>query len=217
MIRVLLAADALLVRAGLESLLKEGGGVEVVGSVPADPEQLARQIADRRPDVVVLEWERREEPSPSLSAFGAESHGPEFVVLTDESHASHASWMAEALRAGVRAVLPRDATAEELRAAVAAAAAGLVTLHPETINLLLAGPQAAAPASIASTPQHLTPREIEVLGMMAEGLGNKEIAWRLGISEHTVKFHIGSIFTKLDAASRTEAVTIGIRQGLIIL
>jgi DNA-binding CsgD family transcriptional regulator len=65
--------------------------------------------------------------------------------------------------------------------------------------------------------QALTPREIEVLGMLAEGLGNKAIAWRLDISEHTVKFHVGSILAKLNASSRTEAVTLGIRQGLILL
>jgi DNA-binding CsgD family transcriptional regulator len=63
----------------------------------------------------------------------------------------------------------------------------------------------------------LTPREIEVLGMLAEGLGNKSVARRLSISEHTVKFHVSSIFTKLNAKSRTEAVTLGARLGLIML
>jgi NarL family two-component system response regulator YdfI len=213
-IRVLIAADALLVRAGLEALLKESAGVEVVGSIPSA--QLARQVVDLRPDVVVLEWERHDEGlSPSSLAFGDfgdEPRGPEFVLLTDEIQAA---WVAEALRAGVRAVLPRDATAEELEAAVTAAAAGLVAIHPETANSLLN--TAPATASAARTPQSLTPREVEVLRMLAEGLGNKEIAWQLGISEHTVKFHVGSIFTKLDAASRTEAVMIGVRLGLIIL
>jgi DNA-binding CsgD family transcriptional regulator len=69
----------------------------------------------------------------------------------------------------------------------------------------------------APPTQPLTPREIEVLGMLAEGLGNKTIARRLGISEHTVKFHVGSILAKLDASSRTEAVTLGARRGLIML
>jgi DNA-binding CsgD family transcriptional regulator len=69
----------------------------------------------------------------------------------------------------------------------------------------------------APPAQQLTPREIEVLGMLAEGLGNKTIARRLGISEHTVKFHVGSILAKLDASSRTEAVTLGARRGLIML
>jgi DNA-binding CsgD family transcriptional regulator len=69
----------------------------------------------------------------------------------------------------------------------------------------------------AAPQQALTPREIEVLAMLADGVGNKTIAWRLGISEHTVKFHVGSILAKLNASSRTEAVTLGIRQGLIML
>nr|WP_228035594.1 response regulator transcription factor [Oculatella sp. LEGE 06141] len=69
----------------------------------------------------------------------------------------------------------------------------------------------------ASPSQVLTPREIEVLGMLAEGLGNKAIAKRLSISEHTVKFHISSIFTKFGVSSRTEAVMLGARQGLILL
>jgi DNA-binding CsgD family transcriptional regulator len=79
---------------------------------------------------------------------------------------------------------------------------------------LLPTPARAVPAPPA---QPLTPREIEVLGMLAEGLGNKTIARRLGISEHTVKFHVGSILAKLDASSRTEAVTLGARRGLIML
>jgi two-component system, NarL family, response regulator YdfI len=215
-IRLLIAADALLVRAGLESLLKESAGVEVVGSIP--PAQLARQVVDLHPDVVVMEWERHDEEhsfsSIAFGAFGDEPRGPEFVLLTDETHAA---WVFEALRAGARAVLPRDATAEELEAAVTAAAAGLVAIHPEIANSLLNNAPAPATASAGRTPQSLTPREVEVLRMLAEGLGNKEIAWQLGISEHTVKFHVASIFTKLDAASRTEAVMIGVRLGLIIL
>jgi NarL family two-component system response regulator YdfI len=215
-IRVLIASDTLLVRAGLEALLKGSAGLEVVGSIP--PVQLARQVIDLRPDVVVLEWERHDEGgSPSSIAFGAfgdEPRGPELVLLTDETHAD---WVAEALRAGARAVLPRDATAEELEAAVTAASAGLVAMHPETANSLLNSAPSPATAAAARTPQSLTPREVEVLRMLAEGLGNKEIAWQLGISEHTVKFHVGSIFTKLDATSRTEAVMIGVRLGLVIL
>ncbi len=214
MIRVLIAANALLVRAGLEALLKESTGSEVVGSIPSA--QLARQIIDLRPDVVVLEWERHDEGfSPSsiaLGVFGDEPRRPEFVLLTDESHAP---WVFNALRAGVRAVLPRDATTEELEAAIIAAAAGLVTMHPDTADSLLNS--APSPAHTLTATQSLTPREVEVLRMLAEGLGNKEIALQLGISEHTVKFHVGSIFTKLDATSRTEAVMTGVRLGLIIL
>ena len=70
---------------------------------------------------------------------------------------------------------------------------------------------------IQEAVEELTPREVEVLRMMAEGLGNKEIAARLGISDHTVKFHISSILAKIGASTRTEAVTLGIRMGLILL
>lgn len=203
MIRVLIAADTLLVRAGLEALLKGSGEFEVVGSAPTT--LVAQQVAELRPDVVVMDWERHEEEI----AFRDEA--PEVVLLTDETQAA---WVIEALRAGARAVLPRDATAGELAAAVIAAAAGLVAMHPETASALLNS--APAPAGEAAA-QSLTPREVEVLRMLAEGLGNKEIARQLGISEHTVKFHLGSIFTKLDATSRTEAVMTGIRLGLIIL
>jgi DNA-binding NarL/FixJ family response regulator len=116
----------------------------------------------------------------------------------------------------VRAVLPRESEPEEIVSAVHAAASGLLILHPDSIEILL--PALSLPTRSTMAPQEsLTPREIEVLGMLAEGEGNKGIARRLGISEHTVKFHVGSILAKLEASSRTEAVTIGVRQGLIML
>jgi DNA-binding NarL/FixJ family response regulator len=118
-------------------------------------------------------------------------------------------------RSGVRAVLPRQATAEEVIAAIEAAAAGLVVLHPDSADALQAVPSSAGRAWSAAQP--LTPREAEVLAMMAEGLANKIIASRLSISEHTVKFHIASIFAKLGASSRTEAVTIGVRTGRVMI
>jgi two-component system, NarL family, response regulator YdfI len=112
-------------------------------------------------------------------------------------------------------VLPLDATPAEILAAIAAAVEGLIVLHPELLaSMSVAGP---APQTPASADASLTPREIEVLRMLAEGLANKNIAWKLGISEHTVKFHITSIFTKLNVSSRAEAVATGMRRGLILL
>ena len=99
-------------------------------------------------------------------------------------------------------------------AAVQAAAAGLVALDPRDLEVLLAGAAHAHPPPETAA---LTARELEVLRMMAEGAANKNIAWKLGISEHTVKFHVASILGKLNAASRTEAVTTGIRKGLILI
>ena len=149
-----------------------------------------------------------------LRNLGAEPVPPAIVLLTEEARRPLG---AEALRAGVRAVLPRHASGEEIIAAIEAAAAGLIVIHPDTVGALQPGPTASTRAGVVIARQPLTPREIEVLGMIAEGLGNKIIAARLGISEHTVKFHIASIFVKLNARSRTEAVTIGVRQGLLMI
>jgi DNA-binding NarL/FixJ family response regulator len=136
------------------------------------------------------------------------------VILTDDAPGT---WASEVLRAGIRAILPRQASGNEIVAAVEAAVAGLVVLHHDLVDALLPSMPSGVRDLSTSPQQALTPREIEVLGMLAEGLGNKIIAWRLGISEHTVKFHVGSILAKLNASSRTEAVTLGIRQGLILL
>ena len=139
---------------------------------------------------------------------------PAFVLLADTPSLP---WTAEALRAGARSVLPHDATPDEIIAALEAAAAGLVTLPAELIIDLVSATRGTATRAAGPPTQPLTRREIEVLGFLAEGLANKNIAARLGISEHTVKTHVASILTKLDAFSRAEAVAIGARQGLILL
>lgn len=112
------------------------------------------------------------------------------------------------IRSGAAAVLPAQASIEELAAAVEAVAAGLIAVPAESAGLLL------APVRDHSAVP-LSPREREVLGMIASGLPNKEIAYRLGIAESTVKFHVASVMTKLNAGSRAEAVALGIRQGII--
>jgi len=216
-IRVLVAAAQPIVRAGLEALVASNPALLVVGTAPgAANGALDKAIETFRPDVVLLELEVSDGDPPARLLDGDE-FAPALVVLVDDPRGT---WAAEALRAGVRAVLPREVGAVEIVAAVEGAAAGLIVLHPGALAMLL--PLLPTPARTLSPspsmpPVALTPREVEVLGMMAEGLGNKTIAHKLGISEHTVKFHIGSIFSKLGAASRTEAVTLGARQGLIML
>ena len=115
-------------------------------------------------------------------------------------------------RAGVRGILPDTSMEVELGAAIAAIAKGWLVLPPSTIELFDLRERVAAPAA-----QILTPREIEVLVQLGAGLVNKAIAQTLHISDHTVKFHIASIFQKLNVSTRTEAVTAGIRLGLILL
>ena len=113
-----------------------------------------------------------------------------------------------ALRLGVHAILSREAAAEQIVAALYAVSAGLIAVPTESSSVIV-------PAASESLVENLTPREMETLEMLAEGLSNKQIAARLGISEHTAKFHVNSILGKLDAATRTEAVMRGIRAGLL--
>jgi two-component system, NarL family, response regulator YdfI len=131
------------------------------------------------------------------------------IVLLGE-----ATWTIDALRLGVRAVLPPDASGAEILAAIHAAAAGMAAIDPGDLESLIA---ATTPQPAAEPATALTSRELEVLRMLADGAANKTIAWKLGISEHTVKFHVAQILAKLNAGTRTEAVTLGIRQGLILL
>jgi len=150
-----------------------------------------------------------DEPPEDLIALAGRDGAPAIVVLAPDLQSA---WTGDALRSGIRAVLPGDLGVREILAAVEAAAAGLAVLHPQDIPALVA--ERPLPAAL---PQSLTPREMQVLAMLAEGHGNKTIAWKLGISEHTAKFHVASILSKLNAGTRTEAVTLGIRRGLILI
>jgi two-component system, NarL family, response regulator YdfI len=133
-----------------------------------------------------------------------------FVALIDDPDPS---WVQDSLKAGISAIVSREPSGDEVRLALEAADAGLVLLLPTTTRGLFS---AVVPTlHPAYEPEQLTARETEVLRLLSEGLGNKEIASRLSISEHTVKFHISSILGKLSVATRTEAVSQGIRRGLI--
>jgi DNA-binding NarL/FixJ family response regulator len=210
-ITVLVVASTAVARAGLESLVAASDDLRVIRSAAGT--SLARQVANIAPDVLLVEVDQRG-LGPVLREIGGSPRAPAIVVLTGDPHEA---WGPAALRARVRAVLPHQATAAEILAAIHAATVNLVVLHPSAVEALRPAAVATAPAAPGPASQLLTAREVEVLRMMADGLGNKLIAARLGISEHTVKFHIASIFAKLDAGSRTEAVTIGIRLGLILI
>jgi two-component system, NarL family, response regulator YdfI len=204
LIRVLIAASSAVIRAGLAALLVSEG-MEVVGNA-ATLDEVATLAQDAPVDVLVAELDGPGDEFPTELAA---------VLLMDPPLPE---WAVEALRGGVRGLLPRQVDAAELAGAVRAAAAGLVTVHPQFLDELLTSSSGSARGLLPLRPgQSLSPREIEVLRMLADGLGNKIIAHRLGISEHTVKFHVASIMAKLDAGSRTEAVTQGVRRGLIML
>ena len=213
MIRVLIEASSSVSQRGLENLLRASTSLQVVG-VLSDLGQLSQNLEELQPDVLIAEITGQDRTLPEEILKLSEEAPVAIVLLVDDANSERDL---DALRNGVRAVLPRNVNPVGIVAAVEAVGAGLAVLLPESLDTLLrestASPRTASPPLVEA----LTPREIEVLGMMVEGWGNKEISTRLGISEHTVKFHVASIMGKLNASSRTEAVTSGIRHGLIML
>jgi DNA-binding NarL/FixJ family response regulator len=204
--RIVVAADSPLAAARIEALLRKDSRVEVVISGPG---QLTTLAKERAASVVILALSAPT-VARALERLAGAPRMPPVIVLTSTPHAA---WTARARRRGVRAVLHRDATAEELAAAIAATTAGLLALHPDAV--LGASTPVTTPST--DTPVSLTAREIEVLEMLAEGMSNRAIALGLKISGHTVKFHVAALLGKLRVRSRTEAVTAGIRLGLISL
>jgi two-component system, NarL family, response regulator YdfI len=211
-IRVFIVAGSPLARAGLENLLA-ARDVEVVGSA-ASIEILADQLSDSAPDVVLIDssGEPLEPMMGSILASGLVSDVAVAILADGITPAASA----DALRAGIRAALPADISPEQLVAALQAVSSGLLILHPSHANEGLAAGSASSRA-LDELAESLTSRELEVLQMLAGGLSNKEIAARLNISGHTAKFHVASILGKLGAGSRTEAVALGIRRGLVLL
>jgi NarL family two-component system response regulator YdfI len=204
---VLVIAGSDQVAAAIEAMLRGHPGWRVV---VGSPPELAHVVDDLEPASVVMALP----PQAAANALQALGNRPRLLPVILLSAEPHRVWTAQGRRAGVRGVLREDATAEELTAAVAATMAGLVVLHPAAV---IARPAAGAGSRRVSEGTGLTPRELEILEMMAEGMSNRRIAARLGISGYTVKFHVASVLGKLGAATRTEAVTLGVRQGLISL
>jgi two-component system, NarL family, response regulator YdfI len=211
MIGVMVVATSPVVRAGLAAVVGSANSqMTVVGSA-ADLDTLTREIGQLQPDVVLLDLGSNPQSSiwEKLLLIQEEQYPVGFLMIVEEPESID---LEAAIRSGVKGILPDDCTESEIIAAAIAIAEGLVVLHPDFLELL------PIREKVATTPViTLTPREIEVLQMLGSGLGNKAIAKHLQISEHTVKFHISSIFQKLAVSSRTEAVTFGVRLGLIML
>lgn len=190
MIRVLLDVSSPALRAGLRALLSSDKTIKVVND----------SLDDEAADVVITsavhgslaERERSDSPSAAI------------LLLSDAPPNIH-QWRRSA---GAWGLLPADASPEELSAAVHALSQGLIV---GTSALLFES------ENELQTDGPLTERESEVLGLLSKGLANKQIAVQLGISEHTVKFHVSSIYTKLNVTNRTEAVRAGLRGGWIAL
>ncbi len=200
-LNVLIIGDNPLARMGLAALLAGQPGLVVAGQT-AGANDLPAEIDLYAPDVIVWDWGWN---TPERSADARETGVPIVALLNSAGQA------AEARAAGVSGLLLDVTDADALAAAITAAAQGLVVVAPSLLDALL-------PSGAVETPvEALTPREREVLQLVAEGLPNKTIAARLDITDHTVKFHINAIMSKLNAQSRTEAVVKATRLGLIML
>jgi two-component system, NarL family, response regulator YdfI len=192
-------------RAGLESIVRSHADFHLAGSFGAVA-SLVSFARSTELDVIVIDSDSIRDlllkPTPDAT----------IVLLTEVNDARS---IARLLRSGVRAILSRESDPDDVISAMYAVYDGLVLLSTATAESLAAvyGDQSLEVEDELS--EEITSRETEVLRMLAQGLVNKEIAARLGISEHTVKFHISSILEKLGASTRTEAVTLGIRRGLI--
>ncbi len=214
-LRVLIVAGDPLARAGLAAFLQDRSDLIVTGQI--DGAELPASLDVYRPDVVLwdLGWEApaslRGETKAALVQVAdlAETSPPIAALLPDPTAA------ADAWAAGARGLLPRDVSADRLAAALAALALGLAAIDPLFSIALFPAPHSAP--VIGQPSEALTPREVEVLRLIAEGLANKVIAQKLGVSEHTIKFHANALMGKLGAQSRTDAVVRATRLGLIIL
>jgi DNA-binding NarL/FixJ family response regulator len=196
-LRILVVSDDPLARAGLVARL--GGREEIAVVGECGPAEVAATAASLAP--AALLWDVGTAGSDPL----LEAAGFAVVALAADEAAA-----ADAVRAGARGVLSRDAPAGAVAAALAAAAQGLSVLDPEVAPGWIRPPEDAP-------SEGLTAREAEVLGLLAEGLSNKVIAARLGISEHTAKFHVNAILSKLGAESRAAAIVKAARLGLVAL
>lgn len=214
-IRVAIIAGGAIVRSGLVAMLAAQPEILVVGSA-SDLTELVREIDRWLPDVILLDsgnlvlvtaWEE-------LTAM-QDLQGRSIPILIIDNF--DRVDLALATGAGVRGILATTSTEAEIVAALSAVALGLIVFASEAIELFDRD-RTFGSRSIGDNPEFsLTPREIEVLVSLGSGLGNKAIAQALQISDHTVKFHISSIFQKLGVSTRTEAVAMGIRSGLILL
>ncbi len=211
--RVLIVADDPLARAGIASMLTELPELSIVGRI-GSLEGLAPAVVTYRPDVLL--WDMGWKPETALARLSGASTLPPIVALVDDETDALAVW-----RAGATGVLPRDAPPTRIAAALSAAAQQLHIVDPAFRSVFFAPapaqPNPAFAADEAPPAEELTPRELEVLRLVAEGLPNKTIAQRLDISEHTVKFHVNALLGKLEVSSRTEAVVRATRLGLIFL
>jgi DNA-binding NarL/FixJ family response regulator len=211
MIRVLIVDDHAVVREGLRTFLELQDGLEVIGEA-GDGEEAVSLAESLHPDVVLMDL-----VMPKLDGVGAmrevRDRVPETRVIVLTSFLDD-DRLLPAIEAGAAGYLLKDVEPAELARAVRAAHAGEALIAPSVAARLLSA-FAERPRVAAAEPERLTPREHEVLGLIAAGRSNKRIAFELGISEKTVKTHVGHLLAKLGVTDRTQAALLAVREGLV--
>lgn len=212
MIRVLIVARSPFTQAGLHAAISADPRFEIVGKLSHTTET-EPAFAGVQEDVILFDGLEGDIDEFLSGSF--KEHRPRRVVLLAEDLTRAET--VRLMQSGVQAILPRDSSASEITCALEAVNEGLVTFSPDFLRMLLPAPLEGGEQEFEYLSDPLTARETEVLALLAGGAGNKEIAGQLRISEHTAKFHVSSILSKLGATTRTEAVSRGYRLGLILI
>ena len=211
-IRVLVADDHTIVRSGVLLLLQAEPDIEVVGEA-ADGEEAVALVDAVHPDVAVLDVAMPRVDGLEASQRIKERH-PDVAVLALTIHDDD-EYVVALLEAGASGYMLKDADTEELANAIRAVSGGNGVLHPGVVRAVLDRVKPERDAAVTDSP--LSDRELEVLKLTAEGLSNKEIGERLGVSIWTVQTHLAHVFEKLGTRSRTQAVVRGLRAGWLCL
>ena len=212
MIRVMITDDHLIIREGLRLILETADDIEVVGEA-VDGAECLELVLKLNPQVILMDLQM-----PRMDGITAITHlrkdFPEIAIVILTTY-NEDDLMIKGLQSGARGYLLKDSSRESLLDAIHAAAKGETLLKPEILARVLAPQSAPKPASTPKTESTLTERELEVLQLAAKGERNKEMAYKLGITERTVKAHLQSIYQKYGVDSRAAAVAVAAQKGLL--
>jgi DNA-binding NarL/FixJ family response regulator len=207
--RVMVIAGSAVRRSSLAQMTAQA--LSSQAQITSDSQLSLERFTARSAELLLVDLEAPAPAAALIDFLASAPAGTGTIALIDNPDPA---WVRKALSVPIHAILARDSGVDDLRLALQAADAGLVLLHPTSARGLTAA-NFSATRNDSGLMEELTGRECQVLRLVSSGFGNKEIADRLAISEHTVKFHISSILSKLNVTSRTEAVSLGIKRGII--